>query len=146
MSQQIHSNFRLFPEENVLFQSKLETGCCKLGDTYYTTVTNTRFVSRKEEFVCCNCWGERPYSDQCIYLHDIAELREEKQTCGSSKSLWKLCCGPCLCLCCCCIGPKLLQLRGSFGTQLIHIVGPDVPTFETLMTEAIAKQKLPGRY
>ena len=35
--------------------------------------------------------------------------------------------------------PKRRQLDGAFGAHLIRIHGPDVPNFETMMTEGITK-------
>jgi hypothetical protein len=151
----IRSNFGMYPGERLLFHCKLETGCCKLGDTYYTSVTDTRYVSRVEQFICCGCCCKRPSSDKCIYLRDIAELDEVRD----GFYCWDWCCdcwcnwcckhllNNCFCLCCCCpLLPKRLQLRGAFGTHTIRIHGNDVPDFEFMLTEAIAQHKLPNHY
>lgn len=144
---EIHSNFKMFPGENLLFRSKMKTGCCKLGDTYFTSLTDTRYVARREQFICCYCCCARPYSESCIYLHDIAELREERLICGSSNPWWNCICAPCSCFCCCFGAPtKRLELVGSFGSHLIHIYGKDIPDFETTIAGATAKQKVSNRY
>lgn len=142
----IHSNFKMFPGETLLFTSKMKTGCCNLGDVYFTSLTDTRYVARREQFVCCFCCCEKPYSESCIYLHDVAELREQRLTCCASNPFWNCICGPCSCLCCCWAPTKYFQLVGPFGTHMIHIYGKDVPHFETIIAEATAKQKVSNRY
>jgi hypothetical protein len=139
----IHSNFGMFPGERLLFHCEMKTGCCKLGDTYYTSVTDTRYVARREECICCGCCCKKPHTDHCIYLHDIAQLQEVRDNVCCIYG-----CGCCSCLCCCCqnLTSKRLQLRGAFGSQLIYINGTDKPDFEGMITEAIAQHKLPNRH
>jgi len=116
----IHSNFGMFPGERLLYHTKMKTGCCKRGDHYITSVTDTRYVVRKEPSVCCCC--KRSYMDTCIYLKDIAQLDEIQHG---------ICCAT-----------KRLQLYGSFGSHIIHIDDKEISDFELLITEAIAQHKL----
>lgn len=139
----IRSNFKMFPGEKCMFESKVKVCCCCCGPTYYTTVTDTRYVSRREDFVCC---GPKPYAESCIYLQDIAELQEKKELCCSKNLLCRTFCQPlfqtgCCCLACCCVGRKILRFRGSFGFHDVQIVGKDIPTFETMIARLIAEQK-----
>ena len=137
----IHSNFGMFPGERLLYHSELKTGCCQLDDWYFTSVTDLRYIARKEFCICCGCCAERPYDDICIYLSDVAELQEVREGTG--------CCQGCrldCCSCCCfCMTSKHLQLRGSFGSHVIHIPDTDRSDFEVLMAEAIGRHKLPYR-
>lgn len=136
----IQSNFGMFPGERLIYHGEMKTGCCKLGDQYYTSVTDVRYVARREICICCGCCCKRPYIDQCIYLNDIAQLHETQDTLRCCP--W--CCTHCDCLTCCCPCSlaKYLELRGAFGRHTIHIYGKDVPDFEFMITEAIAQHKL----
>lgn len=143
----IHSNFGMFPGERLLYHGDMQTGCCQLGDRYYTSVTDIRYVARREEFICCTCCCTSPYQDTCIYLRDIAELREERNDKGCCNCLTKYCCGCCTCLCCCQLMiPKQLRFYGAFGHHTIHIYGKDQPDFELMISEAIGQHKLLNRY
>lgn len=138
----IRSNFGMFPGERLLYHGETKTGCCGLGDDHIITVTDIRYVGRTEICVCCGCCCKKPYRDHCIYLHDIAQLHEVREgacCCKCHTCQWLICC------CCCCMTTKRLQLRGSFGTQLIYILGKETSEFETMLTEAIAQHKLPHR-
>jgi hypothetical protein len=136
----IQSHFGMFPGERLLYHTEMKTGCCQGGNNYYTSVTDTRYVVRNEEFVCCGCCCQRPYLDTCIYLNDITELREVR---GDNGCCIRCCqnCWPCLC-CCRLMISKRLQFRGTFGSHTIHIYGKDRPDFELMITEAIARHKL----
>ena len=139
----IHSNFGMYPGERLLYHGEMKAGCCKIGNHYYTTVTNTRYVARNEQFVCCGCCCKRPYIDTCIYLRDIAEVRETREDIGCCISCCEYCCSCCACLCCCCFMiPKRLQFRGAFGSHTVHLYGKDTPDFELMINEAIAQHKL----
>lgn len=144
---EIRSNFGMFPGERLLFHTEMKTGCCQIGDRYYTSVTDTRYVARREECICCGCCCKQPYNDTCIYLRDIAELREERKDTDCCYWYCKYCCVCCSCLCCCQLMiPKRLQFYGSFGHHTIHIYGKDTPDFELMISEAIAQHKLPNKY
>ena len=142
---EIHSNFGMFPGERLLYHGDMQTGCCRLGDRYYTSVTDTRYIARKDEFICCNCCCKRPYQDTCIYLRDIAELREERKATGGCLDFCSKCCCGCLCGCKCII-PKQLRMYGTFGQHTIHIYGKERPDFELMISEAIGQHKLVNRY
>jgi hypothetical protein len=142
----INCNFGMFLGERLLYHTKMNTGCCKIaccGNIFYTSVTDARFIERREQCICCGCCCKRPTLDTCIYFRDISELRETRegicccQTCCELS--FRLC--PELCWCRCML-PKRLQLRGTFLTHTIHIYSPDLPDFELMITEAIAQHKL----
>ncbi|CAF2935421.1 unnamed protein product [Rotaria sp. Silwood2] len=137
----IQSNFGMFPGERLLYHCELKTGCCQLGDVYYTSLTDTRYVSRIEFCICCGCCCKKPYTDTSIYLRDVAELREVTD----NRCYCKFCTNGCWTCCCCCMITKRLQLRGSFGSHIIRIHGKDTSDFESMITEAIAKHKPPNR-
>lgn len=139
----IHSNFAMFPGERLLYHCRFNSGCCDLGDDYYISLSDTRFVARKEICVCCGCCFKRPFIDRSIYLHDIAQLEERYDGTVCCE-----CCGNGICkfCCCCCATYKRLRLHGSFGTHLILMDTRDLPDFQFLITSAIAQHKLPRRY
>ncbi len=140
----IHSNFGMFAGERLLYHSKMKSGCCKLGDTYHTSVTDTRYVARTEHWVCCDCCFKRPHSDSCIYLNDISELHEVRDAICCENRCSTFFCHLCTCLYCCrCLVHKRLQLCGSFGSHTVHIDGKDIADFELMFTEVIGQHKLP---
>jgi hypothetical protein len=119
----IHSNFGMFPGERLIYHGEMQTGCCKLGDKYYTSVTDVRYIARREVCVCCGCCCKRPYIDQCIFLNDIAQVYETRDAICWCFRGCDVCCD---CVCCCpCFLPKHLQLHGTFGNHMIHIYGKD---------------------
>ncbi len=67
----IRSNFTMFSGERLLYHGDMKTGCCELGDIYYTSVTDTRYIERNEQYICWDCFDERPHIETCIYLRDI---------------------------------------------------------------------------
>jgi hypothetical protein len=149
----IHSNFGMFPGEHLLYHSEMQTGCCDIGDTYFTSVTDTRYVARAEICVCCGCCCKRPQDDTCIYLEDVAQLREVKKCPNCVACLCCICmscnrkdveddddCVACR-FCCLCLMSKKLQLRGSFGSHTVQIRSEDRADFELMMTEAVAQRK-----
>jgi hypothetical protein len=136
----IHSNFGMFPGERLLYHGEMETGYCEGSSHYYTSVTDTRYVSRNVQFICC-C--QQPVIDTCIYLNDITELREVRGDTACSNWCCEDCCQCWPCLCCCRLMiPKRLQFRGSFGSHTTHIYRNDQADFELMITEAIAQHKL----
>ncbi|CAF1129388.1 unnamed protein product [Rotaria sordida] len=138
----IQSNFGMFPGERLFYHCELKTGCCQLGDVYHTSLTDTRYVSRIEFCIFCGCCCKRPYNDTSIYLRDVSELRQVTNNPCYRQFCTHECC---TCCCCCCVITKRLQLRGSFGSHVVHIHRKDESDFESMITEAIAQHKLPNR-
>ncbi|CAF3493097.1 unnamed protein product [Rotaria sp. Silwood1] len=138
----IQSNFAMFSGERLLYHCEEKTGCCQLGDAYYTSLTDIRYVSRVELCIFCGCCCDRPYNDTSIYLRDVAEVREVRDNCCSCEFFTNGCW---TCCCCCCLTTKRLQLRGSFGSHMVYMGYKDTSEFETVIAEAVAQHKLPSR-
>jgi hypothetical protein len=137
----IANSFGMFNGETLLHDWKLEQGCCGCAGSYYTTLTDTRLLNRYEECVCCSCCCDPAHNDSAIFLHDIAQMVEATQARGCLNILCAKCCVFCPC---CCRGPKILQVRGSFSSYILHLTKHDVAIAKPAIAEAIAHQK-PGK-
>ena len=110
INHEIFNTFALMGNETVLKEWKYEKRCCGPTATYYNTLTDARLLIRKERTVCCN---KKNDADVSIFLRDIAQLRQMPENHYDS-----VCCTCCIQ---CCKSPKITELRGIFGSQILYI-------------------------
>lgn len=136
----VHNSFRLLGNENLLHSWVFTEGSCGCTGSYYTTLTDTRLLLRSEDTKCCGCCCNPSYTDAAIFLRDIAEMREstEAQDC-CSRSLSKCCF-------CCVNNPKFMELRGSFGSEILHLSMFDMLNAQMEIPAAIGNHKLVSQY
>jgi hypothetical protein len=131
----VPNSFGIFNGEKLLYDWRMEQGCSGCGGTHYTTLTDNRLLTRYEECVCSSCCSEPAHNDSSIFLYDIAQLVESTQARNCLDILCIKCCS------CCCRGPKYLQVRGSFTSEIIYLSKEDMPIAKPAIAEAIARHK-----
>jgi hypothetical protein len=136
----IHNSFGLMGNEHLLRTWTFKEGTCGCTGSYYTTLTDTRLLLRFEDTACCSCCGEASHIDASIFLRDIAEMRESRDGQDCCSRACSTCCG------CCCHSPKHLELRGSFGTEILHVSHGDMPKVQIEIPAAIGNHKLVSQY
>ena len=141
--QDVHNSFGLMGNENLLRTWVLEEGRCGCSGSHYTSLTDTRVLLRAEDTTCCRCCGEANHTDASIFLRDIAEMRETTDS-GD-------CCSNGCCTCCgCCAGSsssrKFMELRGTFGTEILHVSKEDMLKVQVEIPAAIGNHKLVSQY
>jgi hypothetical protein len=147
----VHNSFGLMGNENLLRTWIFRDEGCGCAGSYYTNLTDTRLLLRAEDSTCCSCscCGEHGHADASIFLRDIAEIRESKESQGCCTRFCAKCCGCCGC-CessgCCCHSPKHLEVRGVFGSEIIHVSKEDVPKVQIEIPAAIGNHKLVSQY
>ncbi|CAF0728985.1 unnamed protein product [Adineta steineri] len=132
----IYNGFGLMGNENFLQSWIFKEGTCGCTGSYYTTLTDTRLLLRTEDTKCCSCCCEQNYNDASIFLRDIAEMRESTE----SHDCCSFFCGKC------CSGPKYMELRGSFGSEILHISKLDMLNAQMEIPAAIGNCKLVSQY
>jgi len=140
-NQDIHNSFSLMGNEHHLRTWTFKEGTCGCTGSYYITLTDTRLLLRFEDTTCCRCCcSEASHHDASIFLRDIAEMRESSEgrdccahSCGG-------CCG------CCCHRPKYMELRGTFGSEILHVSKEDMPKAQIEIPAAIGNHKLVSQY
>ncbi len=147
----VHNSFGLMGNENHLRTWTFEEGACGCTGSYYASLTDTRLLLRSEDSTCCtcNCCNEGDHEDASIFLRDIAEMRESKAGQGCCASCWGKCCGCCTCCDspgCCCHSPKHLELRGAFGSEILHVSKEDMLKAQIEIPAAIGNHKLVTQY
>jgi hypothetical protein len=140
----IQNSFGLMGNEHFLRDWTYKEGPCECGDTHSITLTDTRLLLRAQESTCCCCCGEPGHTDATIFLRDIAELRETTEGLGCCA----LCCAHCFgsCCRCCCQVPKYIQIRGSFGSEILYVSKKDSPKLRIEIPAAIGNHKLVSQY
>jgi hypothetical protein len=137
---EIHNSFGLMGNENLLRTWTFKEGACGCTGSYYTTLTDTRLLMRAEDSTCCSCCCPPTHADASIFLRDIAEMRESTENQDCCAHLCGKCCS------CCCHGPKFIELRGSFGTEILHVSKEDTPKVQVEIPAAIGNHKLVSQY
>ena len=106
--------------EEILKLYECQEGCSKCGPKTTTALTDTRLITRRQE---CSCCGTGAHMDTTIYLADIELMRESRgESCGSILRLvfaLVTCTWPCLLCTHCCNQPKMLEVKGSFGSEML---------------------------
>lgn len=136
----IHNSFGLMGNEHFLRNWTYKEGACGCGDGHYITLTDTRLLLRAEESTFCCCCCDPGHTDATIFLRDIAELRETTDGVGCCA----LCCGKCCG--CCCRPPKYIQVRGSFGSEILFVSKLDAQKIRVEIPAAIGNHKLVSQY
>lgn len=134
----IHNSFALMGNEKFLHEYKVEEGSCGCGSIYYTSLTNARLLIRSESKSCCSCGKKSDHIDISIFLRDVVEVREAMST--------RHCCSSCIT---CCSSSKrssnLVEVRGVFGSHILHIAGDDMQHLQIELPAAVANHKLVSR-
>lgn len=138
--QDIHNSFGLMGNEHLLRTWVFKEGSCGCSGSHYTTLTDTRLLLRAEDTTCCSCCCAAGHNDASIFLRDIAEMREstEGQDCCA-----RMCCK---CCSCCCSTPKYMELRGTFGSEILHVSKTDMAKVQIEIPAAIGNHKLVSQY
>jgi hypothetical protein len=140
----IHNGFALMGNEHLLRTWAHKEGPCDCGDGHFISLTDTRLLLRSEESTCCCCCCDPGHNDAAIFLRDIGELRETTDGLGCCAVCWAKCCGPC-CTCCCRV-PKYIEVRGSFGSEILHVSKEDAQKIRVEIPAAIGNHKLVSQY
>ncbi len=120
--------------ENILQQYQCEEGCSQCcGPKHFIVLTDTRLIAREQGPNRCICCCQGPHIDTAIYLRDIGVLKESGQKVGLCSALLLSCISctwPCFlfglfCGSCCGDLPKVISLRGGFGTEMLTFKLPD---------------------
>jgi hypothetical protein len=128
----------MFSGESLLHDWRMQQGCSGCGGTHFTTLTGNRLLTRYEECIFSRCCCDPAHNDSSIFLYDIAQLLETTQARGCLEIL----CAKCFVCCpCCCRGAKYLELRGSFGSQIIYLSKKDAAIAKPAIAEAVARYK-----
>jgi len=141
LDQNIHNSFALMGNEHLLRTWIFKEGTCDCSGSYYTTLTDTRLLLRSRDTGCCQCCSEPTHIDSSIFLRDIAEMRESNRG--------RDCCSRyCVCGCCgcCCTTPKYMELKGTFGSEVLHVSKEDMPRAQVEIPAAIGNHKLVSQY
>jgi hypothetical protein len=128
---EIYNTFGVMGNETVLHETVYEEKTCGCATNYHTTLTDARLLIRSEPIGCCN---RRNHSDVSVFLRDIAEMRETTETRDN--------CGCCVCCVRCCHFPKILEIRGAFGSKTLHIPKDDLASLQVAIPVAIGNHKL----
>ncbi|CAF1437168.1 unnamed protein product, partial [Didymodactylos carnosus] len=125
----LESMFSTIPNEDVFRVYRKRHGCCGMGGTDTTTVTNARLLKRFEEWRCC---GRGTSEDTMIFLKDIQLLSQVNPRRRCNLSSWLLACFTCTwpcylcCVMCCRRRTRVIEVRGAFGTEEFLIPYVDV--------------------
>ncbi|CAF3520633.1 unnamed protein product [Rotaria sp. Silwood1] len=143
---EIHNSFALMGNEHFIRSWEMREESCDCSGSHYTTLTDTRLLLRTMDTTCCSCCCEPGHIDASIFLRDIAEIREttERQDCCSS--LCTKCCGCCGCCNCCCDTKKYLEVRGVFGSEILHVSKGEMLKLQSEIPAAIGNHKLVSQY
>jgi len=128
---EIYNTFSIMGNEKILHESIFKENTCGCGANYHTTLTDARLIIRTEPKNCCN---RRNYSDVSIFLRDIAEIRQTTEIRDDCE----------FCACCvrCCHSPKIIEIRGTFGSKILHIPKDDLASLQIAIPVAIGNHKL----
>jgi hypothetical protein len=129
----ISNSFSLMGNEKFLHTWTFEELVCGCGGTYYTTLTDTRLLLRSEEVNRYNCCCKSSRTDKSIFLRDISEMRESRET--------RNCCSS-LCTNCCRREQKSIEIRGTFGSEILHIPQTEMDNLQIEIPAAIGNHKL----
>lgn len=139
-AQDIHNSFGLMGNENLLRTWEFKEGRCSCSGSYYTALTDTRLLLRSEDTTCCACCSEVTHTDASIFLRDIAQMRESRE---SEDCCTRTC--PRCCTCCCTVS-KFMEVRGTFGSEILHISKEDMSRVQVEIPAAIGNHKLVSQY
>lgn len=145
----IPNSFGLMGNEHFIRSWALKEERCECSGSYYTALTDTRLLMRYSETSCCSSCCEPGHRDVSIFLRDIAEVREatETQDC-CSRCFLKFCACFVCCACCenCCSAQKFIEIRGSFGSEMLHVPKADTAKLQIEIPAAIGNHKLVSQY
>jgi hypothetical protein len=127
-----NNHFSLMGNEIFLQEWTFKEGCGGCSAIYHTILTDTRLLIRSETKSCC----APDYNDVSMFLRDIAEMRVTTENHDCCSKLCAKCCA------CCCHGPKLIELKGVFGSQVLHIPKADMENMQITLPAAIGNHKL----
>jgi hypothetical protein len=127
---EIHNGFGIMGNEILLKQWKFEETTLGCSTIYHMILTDTRLLIRKETTGCC----DSDHTDFSVFLRDIAEIRESSE--GYN------CCPFCTC---CCRAPKVMKIRGAFGSHTLHIPKAHMASLQIEIPAAIGNHKLVHR-
>ncbi|CAF2709748.1 unnamed protein product [Rotaria sp. Silwood2] len=143
---EIHNTFALMGNEHFIRSWATTEGTCDCSGSYYTTLTDTRLLLRSMDTTCCSCCCEPGHMDVSIFLRDIAEIRES----SDNEDCCSCCCTKCCACCGCCKrycgGKKYLEIRGVFGSEILHVSKADILKLQSEIPAAVGNHKLVSHY
>jgi hypothetical protein len=128
----IDNGFSLMGNEVIEHQWEYKEGTCCCIAIYHTILTDARLLIRTTAKGCC----DQEHTDVSVFLRDISEMRittENRDCCSVS-------CGRCCARCC--HTPKIIEIRGVFGSQILHIPKADMENMLISIPAAIGNHKL----
>lgn len=143
------NSFNLLPSEKVYREWDYRDNSCCCDESYHTTLTDIRLLTRYEEYVCCECCSEPSHTDSAIFLRDIDQMRECRGEQPTFLCLFLIiisCTWPCyLIRRIFCPKSKALEIFGSFGSELLRVRREEMPVAQVDISTAIINSKLVGR-
>ncbi|UJR20513.1 hypothetical protein I4U23_023641 [Adineta vaga] len=126
----ISNSFGILGNEDFLYKWTYQTKSCGRTTTFDTALSHVRLLLHSETSGYCT----RNREDISIILRDIADIRESRRT-------HRCCC--LLCTCCknCRPIPKLLEVRGTFGSHRFMIPEEDVSFLQDEMSVLVGNYK-----
>ncbi|CAF1339614.1 unnamed protein product [Rotaria sp. Silwood1] len=115
-------------------------GCSGCGLRTTVILTDSRLIVREKDTNCCGCGGVT--IDTTAFLQDIDMLSTSKQSVSIAKIIAGILTGKILCLLCdICCGPKMLGIRGAFGSHAIAFESDEIAEAAAHITSAIRNAK-----
>lgn len=124
----IYNTFSIMGNEQVLYEGNKEQRRCGCKNIYYTTLTDARILTRTERQVCWCCPSQGNHWDVSIFLRDIAQIRQIQEDCN--------------CCICCRRSGDMLELRGVFGSKILHLPEDDLVNLQYEIPIRTANHKL----
>ena len=143
---EIHNSFALMGNEHFIRSWSLRETTCQCTGSHYITLTDTRLLLRSVDTSCCSCCSDPDHLDASIFLRDITEIRETREEGTCCSCCCTNCCGCCFCCKCCCRTTKYMEIRGVFGSEILHASKADMPTLQIEIPAAIGNHKLVSQY
>lgn len=146
----IKNSFDLLASEKIYREWHYSDAVCCCDDSYHTTLTDIRLLTRSEDNVCGMACSEPSQTDSAIFLCDIDQMREcrgEQPTFSFLLCMTLTCAWPCYVVRrIFCPKPKCLEVFGVFGTELVRVKREDMPNAQADLSIAIANSKQMSRF
>jgi hypothetical protein len=128
---EIYNTFGVMGNEIIVHEWTFEEKKCGCTTNSYNTFTDARLVIRTETTNCCH---QQNHNDVSIFLRDIAELRQSTKFRDN--------CSFCKCCIRCCRSPKIIEIRGTFGSKILYIPNDDMDRLQIEIPAAAGNHKL----
>ncbi|CAF1474880.1 unnamed protein product, partial [Adineta ricciae] len=118
------NTFSTLNGENVIRSYQCSEGCSPIcGPKSSVVFTDKRIIARHQEPDGCGCCSNISHVDTVIFMRDIEVMKETDQSTGTRLAALIMvltCTWPILlCKVCCGDHPKVLEIKGAFGSEFI---------------------------